>query len=362
MELLFKIISLSAIFFILGNLFLTLITFITYLKFNDRHLKFYTISFGLLATAQMMMTLAVHFSQIIYLGMFAFLIVLSVLYLFKGVSSFLKLLPGHFMYLVFSLFIVLFILNALIIPTEQSFQIITFFTTAFYFFLISLYLLKTTDSFYRIVGIGFLIIGLLNVIYPFSRFDETFLLVVLFVLTPVSSLSYMGLLGIHFYEKYQTTIKKHKKLYYMSYHDHLTGLYNRHYIDKKIETLDRKNIVPIGIIIGDLNELKLVNDTYGHFYGDQLIIKTAERLKTLLPKGTVGRFGGDEFIVLLTNTDEIKTLEIIDVIKTINDSIIIEDIKATISLGYAIKEDVNVPLKTTIEAAEKKMYEQKRAS
>lgn len=362
MELLFRIISLSAIFFILGNLFLTIITFITYLKFNDRHLKFYTISFGLLVTAQMMMTLAVHFSQPLYLGLFAFLTVFSVLYLLKGVSSFLKLSTGHFVYMVFYLFGFLFVLVALINPTEHHFQIITFFTTAFYFFLISLYLLKTTDSFYRIVGIGFLIIALLNVTYPFSTFDETFLLIILFVLTPVSSLSYIGLLGLYFYEKYQTTIKKHRKLYYMSYHDHLTGLYNRHYIDKKIETLDRKKTIPIGVIIGDLNELKLINDTYGHFYGDKLIIKTAERLKALLPKGTVGRFGGDEFIVLLTNTDEVKTLAIIDVIQTINESIIIEDIKATISLGYAIKEDANVPLRSTIEAAEKKMYEQKRAT
>lgn len=97
-----------------------------------------------------------------------------------------------------------------------------------------------------------------------------------------------------------TRLKLH--LEYLSFHDQLTGLYNRAYFEKQIQRLERGDIQPVGIIICDLDGLKMVNDTCGHTMGDQCIMAAANIIKTVLPPGAVAaRMGGDEFAVIMTD-------------------------------------------------------------
>ncbi|MDZ7836859.1 MAG: sensor domain-containing diguanylate cyclase [Actinomycetota bacterium] len=74
-----------------------------------------------------------------------------------------------------------------------------------------------------------------------------------------------------------------EKVQYQSFHDGLTGLYNRIYLENEMERLDTERQLPIGIIMADLNRLKLANDTFGHDVGDEMLKQTAEILRSFLP-------------------------------------------------------------------------------
>jgi diguanylate cyclase (GGDEF)-like protein len=96
-------------------------------------------------------------------------------------------------------------------------------------------------------------------------------------------------------------------------HDHLTGLPNRAHFQQLLAAA----IAPgserrpgVAVLFVDLDGFKLINDTFGHDVGDQILVEIAERLRTELGEhGTAGRFGGDEFLVLLDSLDEDHTPE-----------------------------------------------------
>jgi diguanylate cyclase (GGDEF)-like protein/PAS domain S-box-containing protein len=105
--------------------------------------------------------------------------------------------------------------------------------------------------------------------------------------------------------------KREKEIEYLSFHDGLTGLYNRRYLENEMYRLNNSRQYPITIIIGDLDHLKKINDQYGHNFGDQYLIKSAKILEEVLRSEDIAaRAGGDEFAVLLPNTDQ-KASELI---------------------------------------------------
>lgn len=99
--------------------------------------------------------------------------------------------------------------------------------------------------------------------------------------------------------------KRNMELINLSYHDKLTGLKNRAYMDKCFSELDNNKKINYSIIMGDVNGLKLVNDTFGHKEGDKLICCMAKKLAGVVEEDDiVGRWCGDEFIVITKNKDE----------------------------------------------------------
>ena len=153
-----------------------------------------------------------------------------------------------------------------------------------------------------------------------------------------------------------------EKIEYLSFHDDLTGLYNRRYFDQKMVKLKDSNKYPITLIIGDLDKLKEVNDKYGHSLGDYYIKKSAKVLKDLVrKKDTVARIGGDEFAIILTeiNKDKIKKI-----IKRINEELNKINKKEelsvplSISLGVETADNKN-EFKEIFEKVDRKMYENK---
>jgi PAS domain S-box-containing protein len=98
-----------------------------------------------------------------------------------------------------------------------------------------------------------------------------------------------------------TSEREHQNVIeYMSYHDQLTGIYNRRYFEEVLQKTDTQENLPISIIMADVNGLKLTNDIFGHTAGDELLMKAAQIMKDhCREEDQVARIGGDEFVIIL---------------------------------------------------------------
>lgn len=107
--------------------------------------------------------------------------------------------------------------------------------------------------------------------------------------------------------------KGEKKIRHAAFHDSLTGLPNRPLFTKKLNASIRsgqKEHKKFAVLFMDLDRFKLINDALGHLMGDQLLKQVAQRLKKNIKRSdTVSRFGGDEFVVLLTSLVSFKQVD-----------------------------------------------------
>lgn len=154
--------------------------------------------------------------------------------------------------------------------------------------------------------------------------------------------------------------KAEEKLIYLSYHDHLTGLYNRRFFEEELQRFNTEINLPITIILCDINGLKLINDSMGHHVGDDLLIKAAAVFrKVRRSKDCIARIGGDEFALLLPNTDMPEAIQMIEHIKQLASMEKIGGIDLSISFGYKTKHNKNEKITDTLANAENHMYKQK---
>jgi len=140
-------------------------------------------------------------------------------------------------------------------------------------------------------------------------------------------------------------VRKQKEIEFLSYHDFLTGLYNRRYMDQIILDLDKDRYLPLGIMILDLNDLKEMNDQYGHHSGDELLKKVSRILESAIhAKDVLGRIGGDEFLILVPNTSVEDMYRLKHHLIHAFDNESIKERKISVALGYSIKmtHDQNV--------------------
>jgi diguanylate cyclase (GGDEF)-like protein/PAS domain S-box-containing protein len=148
-----------------------------------------------------------------------------------------------------------------------------------------------------------------------------------------------------------------EKIIHIGFHDQLTDLYNRHYFEACEEEL--KDIPVLSVIMTDVNGLKLVNDTYGHEAGDELLKKYAELLrKSFKQSDLIFRWGGDEFIVILKNTREAKSWELCNRLNKHCGETFVKDIPLSISVGISSKLDGG-DIDEAIKEAENMMYKNK---
>ncbi|MGM0653305.1 MAG: sensor domain-containing diguanylate cyclase [Bacillota bacterium] len=154
-----------------------------------------------------------------------------------------------------------------------------------------------------------------------------------------------------------------ESLQYLSFHDQLTGLYNRYYFVNEINRLEGSREYPIAIIVTDLDGLKQINDTFGHGEGDLYLQQVAIILKEAL-RGydLLARIGGDEFAMVLPRTDEQagKTIikRIYNMIEEHNEAN--KGSTLSVSMGLAISMDNTQPLEETFHDADNRMYNEKQ--
>ncbi len=153
-----------------------------------------------------------------------------------------------------------------------------------------------------------------------------------------------------------------ERLQFMSMHDPLTGLHNRTYFDDQMKRLAHERYLPVGVIVIDLNALKIVNDALGHQNGDLLILSASDVISQCF-RGTdiVTRVGGDEFAVLLPNTvksDIVLTVQRLKkaIAKFRDDS---RNLPLSLAVGYSIREAASVSLEEIFAEADDRMYREK---
>ncbi len=171
------------------------------------------------------------------------------------------------------------------------------------------------------------------------------------------------LLGIHQNIDQKKKIKD--RLQYLSFHDNLTGLYNRRYFGNELERLNSSRKYPISIIVADLDNLKIVNDTMGHKMGDKYIKTVAGIFKNILRNEDIAaRIGGDEIAVILPETekDEVEMIcsRIKEKCKKINNADNEFDNLFRASIGCHSLNHSGQDLNDAFQKADEKMYEDKR--
>ncbi|WP_373599722.1 sensor domain-containing diguanylate cyclase/phosphohydrolase [Paraclostridium bifermentans] len=151
-----------------------------------------------------------------------------------------------------------------------------------------------------------------------------------------------------------------KKLKKMSYKDKLTGLYNRAYFDEKLKELANNKDLPLSLIMGDVNGLKIVNDTIGHLKGDELLVSISKVIKNSCRKEDfVFRWGGDEICIILPKTTKEEAQNICNRIKNNCKEYSTGNIPLSISLGTSTKVDSTKDINEVLMEAEDKAYREK---
>lgn len=150
-------------------------------------------------------------------------------------------------------------------------------------------------------------------------------------------------------------VEQNERIKFLASHDMLTKVYSRNYFEEYTSNLYDEEV---GIVICDIDGLKLINDAFGHLEGDRLLIQFAAHLNKSFEHDLIARLGGDEFVIVVQNTT-LETLEEYEkVIKDYIDDLYMFGINIDVSIGYAMKE-VQERFSEAFVVAENLMYRRK---
>ncbi|WJG09013.1 GGDEF domain-containing protein [Aliiglaciecola sp. LCG003] len=167
------------------------------------------------------------------------------------------------------------------------------------------------------------------------------------------------------FETFTELTNNNKKLKMLSQQDHLTGLLNRRTIDNFLEReLSRSERFnhSLSLLIIDIDDFKLINDSFGHVFGDRVLVEVADAIKKHVRDiDYVGRIGGDEFIVILVETAQANAMQVADRMRgeVFKLNKMYESTAISISVGHGLSEgESHIAL---IEKADKALYQAKKA-
>ena len=200
--------------------------------------------------------------------------------------------------------------------------------------------------------------------YNKSNKDLFILVIVLLMIIIIIILFIVKLIGALIRAKTEKELLQQRE-YYLSI-DPLTEFYNRSYFNTKFLNNIDESIYPQVLIVADINNLKVVNDTYGHYYGDSYIKSFSDALREACPTDSaIFRIGGDEFFIVINNSNEETAVEVINKInessKEKKASFDGEDTFVPIgAIGYSIRYSSEISFEDLYKVADENMYMNKR--
>lgn len=159
--------------------------------------------------------------------------------------------------------------------------------------------------------------------------------------------------------------RRENHIRYLSYHDVLTGLYNRAFFEAECARLELAKLFPVTVVMGDINGLKLTNDVFGHAQGDKLLYTIASIVRRCTaPKDIAARIGGDEFCLLMPGSGPDDAKEICEKISQVceQEAVHLGDgsiLKPSLSMGFATRWNEAQRFDMVFKQAEDAMYKRK---
>lgn len=184
----------------------------------------------------------------------------------------------------------------------------------------------------------------------------------IFITLSIASISFVGYLFLML----KTLHRHYQEFKTLSRHDPLTKIRNRRAffeLSEHIFSITKRTKQPLSLIMIDIDNFKKINDTYGHIIGDEILIHLVDSINTLIRKSDIfARFGGEEFIILLPETDLSGAVELCEKIRTYIENTSFSDgevsIHFTISIGTSEFKDENL-LRELIQKADGALYQSK---
>lgn len=150
------------------------------------------------------------------------------------------------------------------------------------------------------------------------------------------------------------------RVWYLSFHDALTGLYNRRFFETELKRLDTSRNLPMGLVMADVNGLKLANDAFGHRTGDRILTEAGRLLQQECRADDIlARVGGDEFVILLPRTTEAEVAALVERIREGVNGTLVDSISLSVSFGWAVKDSPEQSMEEIYKRAEDGLYHRK---
>jgi len=158
------------------------------------------------------------------------------------------------------------------------------------------------------------------------------------------------------------------RLFFRANHDSLTGLANKNLLDDRLKhalAQARRNRSQLAIFFLDLNDFKVLNDKFGHNFGDKVLKRVSERLRACIrEEDTLARRSGDEFLVLVENLENNKEIDVITkkICNAFEQKFSVDSVEfeVGISIGTAIYPDQAESREALLQVADESMYEDKQ--